>query len=139
MKSNQHSAFNVQRARTARSCYQWMFKMERWALNVPAFVLVFAIHIYRWTISPVQTFLFGPGAGCRFTPTCSQYAMAAVRQHGALAGGWLAAKRICRCHPWGDSGPDPVPGCGPHSPARRGDAEGHPSRFFRRTRAEGGI
>ena len=96
MKSNQHSAFNVQRARTARSCYQWMFKMERWALNVPAFVLVFAIHIYRWTISPVQTFLFGPGAGCRFTPTCSQYAMAAVRQHGALAGGWLAAKRICR-------------------------------------------
>ena len=61
------------------------------------------------TIAPAQVFLFGPAGGCRFTPTCSQYAMDAIRAHGALAGGALAAKRICRCHPWGGCGHDPVP------------------------------
>jgi hypothetical protein len=78
--------------------------------------LLLAIRVYRWTVSPAQTFLFGPTGGCRFTPTCSQYAMEAIRAHGALAGGWRAVKRICRCHPWGDParaerscGHDPVP------------------------------
>jgi len=75
-------------------------------------ILIFAIRAYRWTISPAQVFLFGPTGGCRFTPTCSQYAMDAVREHGALAGGALAAKRICRCHPWGACGHDPVPESG---------------------------
>jgi putative membrane protein insertion efficiency factor len=74
-----------------------------------ATILIFAIRVYRWTISPMQTYLFGPAGGCRFTPTCSEYAMGAVHMHGAVAGGWLATKRICRCHPWGESGPDPVP------------------------------
>ena len=46
---------------------------------------------------------------CRYTPTCSQYAVEALQKHGALKGGWLAAKRIGRCHPWGGSGHDPVP------------------------------
>jgi putative membrane protein insertion efficiency factor len=72
-------------------------------------ILIFAIRLYRWTVSPAQTFLFGATAGCRFTPTCSHYAVEAIREHGALAGGALAAKRICRCHPWGDGGHDPVP------------------------------
>jgi putative membrane protein insertion efficiency factor len=72
-------------------------------------LLTLAIRAYQLTISPAQTFLFGPTGGCRFTPTCSQYAMDAVREHGALAGGVLAAKRICRCHPWGDCGHDPAP------------------------------
>jgi putative membrane protein insertion efficiency factor len=72
-------------------------------------ILIFAIRVYRWTISPAQTFLFGPTAGCRFTPTCSQYAVEAIRERGAFIGGALAAKRICRCHPWGDCGHDPVP------------------------------
>jgi len=72
-------------------------------------LLIFAIRAYQLTISPAQTFLFGANTGCRFTPTCSQYAMDAVRAHGALAGGALAAKRICRCHPWGGCGHDPVP------------------------------
>jgi hypothetical protein len=71
--------------------------------------LLLAIRVYRWTISPAQVFLFGPTGGCRFTPTCSQYAMDAIRARGALAGGWLAVKRICRCHPWGRCGHDPVP------------------------------
>jgi uncharacterized protein len=75
-------------------------------------ILIFTIRVYRWTISPAQTFLFGPTAGCRFTPTCSQYAMEAVHMHGAITGGWLATKRICRCHPWGQGGHDPVPECG---------------------------
>jgi uncharacterized protein len=71
--------------------------------------LIFAIRAYRWTISPAQLFLFGATGGCRFTPTCSQYALEAVQTHGAFAGVTLGAKRICRCHPWGDCGHDPVP------------------------------
>jgi uncharacterized protein len=72
-------------------------------------ILIFAIRIYRAVISPAQTVLFGAGSGCRFTPTCSVYAMDTVAEHGAVAGTVLAAKRICRCHPWGDGGHDPVP------------------------------
>jgi len=72
-------------------------------------ILIFAVRTYRWTVSPAQTLLFGGGSGCRFSPTCSVYAMEAVRQHGAAAGAILAAKRICRCHPWGGGGHDPVP------------------------------
>ncbi|MGO9588164.1 MAG: membrane protein insertion efficiency factor YidD [Limisphaerales bacterium] len=74
-----------------------------------AAILIFAIRAYRWTVSPAQTFLFGPAGGCRFTPTCSQYAMDAIRTHGARAGGWMGLKRICRCHPWGRCGHDPAP------------------------------
>jgi putative membrane protein insertion efficiency factor len=70
--------------------------------------------LYRWTLSPALAFCFGPYARCRFTPSCSQYALDAIRTHGAFRGGWLAAKRIGRCHPWGDCGHDPVP------PARAG-------------------
>jgi hypothetical protein len=71
--------------------------------------LIFAIRAYRWTISPAQIFLSGPTGGCRFTPTCSQYAIEAIHTHGAITGSGLAAKRICRCHPWGDCGHDPIP------------------------------
>ncbi|HUZ07249.1 MAG TPA: membrane protein insertion efficiency factor YidD [Candidatus Paceibacterota bacterium] len=72
-------------------------------------VLTLAIRAYQITISPALTFLFGPTAGCRFTPTCSQYAVDAIRSRGAVAGSWLAAKRICRCHPFGGCGHDPIP------------------------------
>src|ERR1035441_7334422 len=71
--------------------------------------LMLAIRCYQLTISPAQVFLFGPTGGCRFTPTCSQYAMDAIRARGAMAGGWLAVKRICRCHPWCPSAHDPFP------------------------------
>jgi uncharacterized protein len=78
-------------------------------LGVPSFILISAIRLYRWTVSPLLAFLFGPAGGCRFTPSCSQYAMDAIGSQGALAGSRLAARRICRCHPWGDGGHDPAP------------------------------
>ncbi|MBQ0073813.1 MAG: membrane protein insertion efficiency factor YidD [Prevotella sp.] len=67
------------------------------------FLLLMPIAFYQTCISP-----FTPPA-CRFTPTCSQYAKEAIIKHGPLKGLWLAIKRICRCHPWGGSGYDPVP------------------------------
>jgi putative membrane protein insertion efficiency factor len=60
-------------------------------------------------ISPALGAFFGPAGGCRFTPTCSVYAADAVREHGAVRGSWLATKRLCRCHPWGGHGHDPIP------------------------------
>lgn len=61
------------------------------------------VHLYRYAISPLI------GTNCRFEPTCSAYALEALRTHGAFKGGWLALRRILRCHPWGGSGHDPVP------------------------------
>src|SRR5262245_51438714 len=79
--------------------------------------LLFLLRIYRGFISPVLTALFTPlGFGCRFTPTCSRYAIEAVRVHGALHGGWLSVRRVCRCHPWGGFGEDPVPPAKKSSP-----------------------
>ncbi len=84
----------------------------RFAIRHSSFViqvLTLTIRAYQLVLSPAQNFLFGATSGCRFTPTCSQFALEAVREHGAVAGGWLAARRICRCHPWGGCGHDPVP------------------------------
>ena len=66
-------------------------------------VMLALIAFYRTCISPLT-----PPA-CRYTPTCSQYAQEAIRKYGPFKGGWLALKRILRCHPWGGSGYDPVP------------------------------
>jgi len=66
-------------------------------------LLIGLIRVYQWTLSP----LLGPR--CRYTPTCSAYAAAALRRFGPWRGGWLAARRILRCHPWGATGYDPVP------------------------------
>ena len=63
----------------------------------------FLIRIYQWTVSP----LLGPR--CRFYPSCSQYAHEALLRFGLLRGGWLALKRLGRCHPWHAGGIDPVP------------------------------
>ncbi|MGO8766251.1 MAG: membrane protein insertion efficiency factor YidD [Limisphaerales bacterium] len=78
-------------------------------MNLVQHILILAIRAYRLVIAPAQIYFFGGDSGCRFTPTCSQYAMEAVRRHGALTGSWLATKRVCRCHPFGDCGHDPVP------------------------------
>ncbi len=62
---------------------------------------------------PVRAYrlVFSPWVGhnCRYLPTCSAYALEALEKHGALKGGWLAARRVARCHPWGKSGIDNVP------------------------------
>lgn len=68
-----------------------------------SFLLILPIRFYRLCISP----LYPPS--CRYTPTCSRYAIEAIAKYGPLKGSWLAVKRICRCHPWGGSGYDPVP------------------------------
>ncbi len=81
-------------------------------MNPLPHILLFAIRVYRVTLSPLLTVLCGPIGGCRFTPTCSVYAMDAIREHGAFVGSALAAKRICRCQPWGGCGHDPVPKSG---------------------------
>ena len=78
-------------------------------MNVAQYILVLGVRFYRWVLSPAKVFLFGPLSSCRFTPSCSDYALQALKRHGALAGTWLAAKRVCRCHPWGGCGYDPVP------------------------------
>lgn len=66
--------------------------------------LIWLVRLYRLAISPWL------GGNCRFQPTCSSYAIEALESHGVLRGSWLAARRIARCHPWGGSGYDPVPG-----------------------------
>src|SRR5438874_11008113 len=64
---------------------------------------------YQIMISPILSLLGGASAGCRFSPTCSEYCLQAVAQHGVLRGSLLVLRRVLRCHPWGASGFDPVP------------------------------
>lgn len=68
-----------------------------------AFLFSLPVRAYRLFLSPWL------GHGCRFDPTCSAYALEALREHGGLRGGWLAVKRVLRCHPWGGMGVDDVP------------------------------
>ena len=73
------------------------------ASSILAAILIVPIRFYQRVISPMT-----PPA-CRFTPTCSQYAVEALQKHGPIKGLYLAIRRILRCHPWGGSGYDPVP------------------------------
>jgi len=77
--------------------------------SLPARALLGLIWLYRHTASPVLPVVLGPGAGCRFHPTCSVYAAEAVRSHGAVIGAWLAVRRLLKCHPLHSGGFDPVP------------------------------
>ena len=67
------------------------------------------IRAYQKFLSPALHALAGPGSGCRYTPTCSQYFLEALALHGTLRGTSLGLRRILRCHPWSSHGPDPVP------------------------------
>lgn len=67
------------------------------------YLFIFLVRFYQVVVSPLKP------PSCRYTPTCSQYALEALKKYGAFKGGWLAIKRISSCHPWGGSGYDPVP------------------------------
>lgn len=84
--------------------------MKHW----PKKLLLGLVRGYQLAVSP----LFAPS--CRFYPTCSNYAMEAIREHGALKGAMLAAVRLAKCHPWHPGGHDPVP---PHN----GHSDDHPA------------
>ena len=66
-------------------------------------VLIAALRGYQYALRPML------GANCRFYPSCSDYAREAIERHGAARGSWLAARRVCRCHPYHPGGYDPVP------------------------------
>lgn len=72
-------------------------------MKVLVWILIIPVKFYKYCISPLIP------AACRYTPTCSAYAEQAIKKHGPIKGTMLAGKRICRCHPWGGSGYDPVP------------------------------
>jgi putative membrane protein insertion efficiency factor len=67
------------------------------------YVLIGLLRAYRLVVSPLY------GQVCRYHPSCSAYALEAVRVHGSLRGGWYAVRRVARCHPWAPGGYDPVP------------------------------
>ena len=91
----------------------WMRRLSA----LPAFGLILLVRIYQATLGPLLA------GHCRFQPTCSVYAIEALRGHGALRGSWLAVKRLLRCHPLGGGGFDPVPPAENHDSARNvGDA-----------------
>jgi len=79
-----------------------------WALSAP-------VWLYRKVISPLKP------PTCRFRPTCSTYALEALKVHGALRGSWLTARRLCRCHPFCEAGFDPVPARPDRAAAERPD------------------
>ena len=74
----------------------WWRKLPRWAL-------ILGVRMYQVALSPIL------GGSCRYYPSCSAYAIEALERHGALRGGWLAVRRIGRCHPFRPGGYDPVP------------------------------
>ncbi|MEC9022133.1 MAG: membrane protein insertion efficiency factor YidD [Pseudomonadota bacterium] len=80
--------------------------MTRKLLIFPVVIsIIFLIRLYQWIVSP-----FLP-MSCRFLPSCSCYALEAFYKHGPIGGLFLTIKRLCKCHPWGGSGHDPVPDC----------------------------
>lgn len=72
-------------------------------MNLPRRFATALIRFYQWTFGAVF------GGQCRFYPSCSQYGIEAIEQHGVARGSWLTAKRICKCHPLHEGGLDPVP------------------------------
>lgn len=84
-------------------CNEFWNKLSSALKRLFALPLLALVKFYQSCISP-----YTPPA-CRFTPTCSQYAVEALKKYGPLKGGWLTLKRLARCHPWGGSGYDPVP------------------------------
>src|SRR4051812_36290922 len=80
-----------------------LLRAARFVVRLPAAAVVLALRAWQLLVSP----LYGPT--CRFYPSCSSYALEAVDRHGLVRGGWLAIRRLGRCHPWNPGGVDLVP------------------------------
>ena len=80
-----------------------MRKLYNGFKNLLSKMLIGLIRLYQITLSPFI------GRACRYTPTCSNYGIEAIRKHGPFKGSWLTLKRVLSCNPWGGSGYDPVP------------------------------
>ena len=74
-----------------------------------ALVAAAMVRVYQWTLSPLKQLFFGTSCSCRFQPTCSCYARAALLRFGFWRGSWYTLRRLLRCHPWHPGGYDPVP------------------------------
>jgi len=79
------------------------FFLVKWIRKIFVFLLIIPVKIYQWIISPMLP------ASCRYEPTCSTYAIEALRVHGPIKGLLMGTKRILSCNPWGGHGHDPVP------------------------------
>jgi len=79
------------------------FFLIKWIRSLLVWILIIPVKIYQWIISPWLP------KTCRYHPTCSQYAIEALREHGPVTGLLMGTKRILSCHPWGGHGHDPVP------------------------------
>lgn len=93
-------------------------------MSIPARLATGVVRGYQYTLRPVL------GCNCRFWPSCSDYAVEALRTHGAARGGWLAARRILRCHPWHPGGVDPVPPAVTARSGPPGRLPGDPRQYF---------
>jgi putative membrane protein insertion efficiency factor len=78
-------------------------------MKAPRLILIALVRAYQLAVSPLKMLVAGQNGCCRYSPSCSGYAIEALRMHGAWRGSRLAARRILRCHPWGGAGYDPVP------------------------------
>jgi putative membrane protein insertion efficiency factor len=90
-----------------------VFRAARFVVRLPSRFVVLLLRVWQYLVSPV----YGPT--CRFYPSCSGYALEAVDRHGLVRGGWLAVRRLGRCHPWNPGGVDPVPLTVAWLPARK--------------------
>lgn len=80
-----------------------MASIGKYIVKGLSWILLLPVYFYKYAISPLTP------ASCRHYPTCSEYAVQAIKIHGPLKGFWLGTRRILKCHPWGTSGYDPVP------------------------------
>jgi len=98
-----------------------VLRVVRCAMRLPSLAVCTLLRVYRLLVSPTY------GQVCRFYPSCSEYALVAVDRHGVIRGGWLALRRLVRCHPWNPGGVDLVPQSGPRAVRRCHTAASEPA------------